>query len=243
MQLYPAIDIRDGRCVRLIQGDYDRETVFASDPVQMAQRWQSEGASGLHLVDLDGARDGTTCNLKPIEGIVQSIAIPCQLGGGIRNEQTIRTYLDIGINRLVVGTKAITDPQWLTEMTRKFPNKLLIGIDARDNRIATDGWKKTSSHSPLEFVAAMNDLPIAGVIYTDISRDGMLAGPNFKIMEQIRKIARVPLIASGGVTTVEDIVRLMSIGADGCIIGLALYEGKISLSEAIVTVEKQSSAS
>ena len=243
MRIFPAIDIRNGNCVRLVQGNYDRETIFGSNPVDMAQRWVSEGATGLHLVDLDGARDGTTANFDSIKQIAQSTKVPCQLGGGIRSQETIATYLEIGIERLVIGTKAVTDPDWFSEMTAAFPNKLLVGIDARNNKVATEGWEKTSTETPLDIASRVASLPIAGIIYTDISKDGMLAGPNLEAMKQMRDNVDVPVIASGGVTTLDDVGQLAAIGMDGCIIGLSLYEGKISLSEAIAVVEKQSSAS
>jgi phosphoribosylformimino-5-aminoimidazole carboxamide ribotide isomerase len=218
MLILPAIDLRGGQAVRLKQGDYNRETVYG-DPVEMAQRWVSAGGEYLHLVDLDGARDGKLVNQEAIASIVKAVGVPCELGGGIRDATTIKTLLDLGLQRLVVGTE--------------HPGVLALGIDARDGKVATDGWLETSETSAVDLAKQFEDLPVAAIIYTDISRDGMLQGANVSAMADMQQATRCPVIASGGVTTVEDVVQLAKIPMDGCIIGRALYEDTLSLQEAL----------
>jgi phosphoribosylformimino-5-aminoimidazole carboxamide ribotide isomerase len=234
MEVWPAIDLRGGNCVRLLQGDYRRETVFGHDPAAMAQRWVAEGAECLHLVDLDGARDGRSVNQAAIAAIVAAVSIPCELGGGIRDRQTIQEMLDLGLKRLVIGTKALKDPAWFHEMCQSFPGRLAVGIDARDGRVATDGWLSVSDVPAIQLAReiAVRE-PIAAIIYTDIARDGMMSGPNFAAMEQMQQAVDVPVVASGGVTTVEDVRRLAQAGLAGCIIGRTLYEGKLTLASAL----------
>lgn len=233
MQIWPAIDLRGGKCVRLKQGDYNRETIFADDPAAMARQWVEQGAQCLHLVDLDGARDGKPGNLTSVAAIVQAVSVPCELGGGIRSEETIGQLLELGLARLVIGTLAIKEPDWFRRMCRKFPGKLVLGIDARDGRVATDGWLQTSSLPATEVARQFETEPIAAIIYTDIATDGMMAGPNLPAMAEMQAAVRVPVVASGGVTTVHDVARLAETGVAGCIIGRALYEGTIRLPEAI----------
>ena len=239
MQIWPAIDIRGGRCVRLVQGDYDQETVYGFNPADMAVRFQADGATGLHLVDLDGARDGGNPNQKQIAEVVNEVNVPCQLGGGIRNEKTIRDYLDLGLSRLIVGTKALTDAAWLVEMCGKYPGKLLVAIDARDGRVSTDGWKKTSETNAVDLAQKISANAIAGIIYTDIAKDGMLGGPNITAMQEMVSAVDVPVIASGGVTTAEDVARLTTVGVEGCVVGRALYEGHLTLQNAMVAARKE----
>ena len=233
MQIWPAIDILEGRCVRLQQGDYQRETVFAEDPVAMAQHWVDQGAECLHLVDLDGARDGHVTNRHVIQAIVRAVPIPCELGGGIRDDATIEAWLEIGLHQLVVGTRALQDPDWFRRMARQFPGRLVLGIDARFGRVATDGWLKISEVSATELARAFQVEPLASIVYTDISKDGMLAGPNLEAMAEMKAAVTCPVIASGGVTAIEDVVRLAEVGLDGCIIGRALYEGRLTLPAAL----------
>ena len=237
MQVWPAIDLRGGNCVRLLQGDYGRETVFGRDPAAMARRWVAEGASCLHLVDLDGARDGRTANREAIEAIVSAVEVPCELGGGVRDERVIRDLLALGLARLVVGTRALKEPAWFRRMCRMFPDRLAVGIDARDGRVATDGWLETSEVSATELAGWFADDPVAAIIYTDIACDGMMSGPNLDAMAQMRAAVQVPVVASGGVTTAEDVRQLAAIGVDGCIIGRALYEGSLTLSEALAAAK------
>ena len=234
MQIWPAIDIRDGKCVRLTQGDYAQMTIYGDNPADMAQQFVANGATGLHIVDLDAARDGTSFNREAIGMIAREVKVPCQLGGGIRSAEVIADYLDRGVQRLVVGTKALTDPDWLAEMSRRYPGQLLVAIDARQGRVTTNGWLKTSDTMATDLARQIAGHPLAGIVYTDISRDGMMSGPNFVAMQEMADTVDVPLIASGGVTTREDIHRLVAMGLDGCVVGKALYEGRLSLADAML---------
>jgi phosphoribosylformimino-5-aminoimidazole carboxamide ribotide isomerase len=233
MQIWPAIDILDGQCVRLIQGDYGQKTVYGKFPSDMASRWVADGAKCLHLVDLNGARNGSNINRQAVQEIVSAVEIDCQLGGGIREEETIRDYLNIGVKRLVIGTRAHKDPVWFRSMCEKFPQRLLVGIDARDGMVATDGWTTTTNQSAKELAQQFARNPIAGLVFTDISRDGMMSGPNLDALKDIIQSVDVPVIASGGVTTIDDVKNLTHLGIVGCIIGKSLYEGKLTLAEAI----------
>ncbi len=233
MQILPAIDLRDGQCVRLRQGDYDQQTVFDHDPVAVARRWVTEGGEFLHLVDLDGAKDGRPVNGESVRAIVSAIDIPCQLGGGVRSEQTIRDWLDVGVERLVIGTKAVTEPDWFADMCRKFPNRLVLGLDARDGMLATEGWLETSDQRAVDAAERFAGLPIAAIVYTDIARDGMMQGANIPAMAAMQQAVDVPVIASGGVTNIDDVSQLAAVPMAGCIIGRALYEETLTLAAAI----------
>lgn len=239
MQIWPAIDLRGGKCVRLQQGDYCRETVFGEDPAAMARHWVSLGAECLHLVDLDGAREGRPANLASVEAIVRAVNVPCELGGGIRQETAIRELLDLGLARLVIGTLAMREPDWFRAMCQKFPGRLVLGIDARDGRVATDGWLETSSLAAVALAQQLASEPIAAIVYTDIAKDGMMAGPNVAAMAQMQAAVDRPVVASGGVTTKEDVAQLAAIPMAGCIIGRALYEGSLTLPEAIEAGKKR----
>ena len=236
MKIWPAVDIRGGQCVRLIQGDYDQETVYGANPADMAIRWASDGAGQIHLVDLDGARDGSTANRQAVAEIVNSVEVPCQLGGGIRDRVTVAEYLGLGVDRLVIGTKAQKDPDWLSAICKEFPERIVIGLDARSGMVATDGWLQTSDTPASELAKRYSKLPIAGIVYTDITRDGMLKGPNLEALIDIIDAVDVPVIASGGVTTSEDVTEIAKLGAAGCIIGRSLYEGKMTLADAMDAV-------
>lgn len=233
MELWPAIDIRDGKCVRLCQGDFAREIVYAQDPVQMARHWCGLGAKRLHVVDLDGARAGELVNLPVVRRIIEAVSVPCQLGGGIRHRETIRALLSVGVARLVVGTRAVKDPEWFRQMCAEFPGRLVLGIDAREGWVATDGWTQTGEISAVSLAKSFEDAPLAGIVYTDIARDGMLKGVNVTAMAEMQRAVRIPVIASGGVTTLDDIRALRQAGLAGCILGRALYEGRINLPEAL----------
>lgn len=233
MLLYPAIDIRDGKCVRLIKGDYDRETIYGESPAAMAEQWESEGAKIIHVVDLDAARDGTPMNLMAIEAILKRVHVPVQLGGGIRDEAIIERYTNLGVSRLVVGTRAVKDPEWFAAMAERFPRRLVAGIDARDDNVATDGWIESSGVSPIDIAKQLESLPIAGIVYTDIAKDGMLQGPNLEAMSRMATAIAAPVIASGGVTEAKDIADLKAAGVAGCIVGRALYEGRLTLKDAL----------
>jgi phosphoribosylformimino-5-aminoimidazole carboxamide ribotide isomerase len=238
MQIWPAIDLRGGKCVRLRQGDYQRETVYGDDPAEMARRWVSEGATCLHLVDLDGARDGAAANLQAVKAILAAVHVPCELGGGIRDEEAIEQLLNLGLARLVIGTLALKEPDWFRGVARKFPGQLALGIDAKSGLVATDGWLKTSTTRAVELARQFAGEPLAAIIYTDIARDGMLQGPNLEAMAEMNAAADVDVIASGGVTTADDVRKLAAIGMAGCIVGRALYEGTLKLGDALAAADK-----
>lgn len=233
MEIWPAIDLRGGKCVRLKQGDYGRETVFGEDPAAMAQHWCQQGARRIHLVDLDGARDGRPGNLESVRAILAAAKVPCELGGGIRNEETIEELLDLGLTRLVVGTLALKEPDWFRQMCMRFPGRLVLGIDARGGRVATDGWLQTSDVPAVDMARQFAESPLAAIVYTDIATDGMLTGPNVAAMAEMQAAVSVPVVASGGVSRRDDVVRLAEAGLAGCIIGRALYEGTLTLPEAL----------
>ncbi len=233
MEIWPAIDLRGGKCVRLKQGDYGRETVFGEDPAAMAQHWCQQGARRMHLVDLDGARDGRPGNLESVRSILAAAKVPCELGGGIRNEETIEELLDLGLTRLVVGTLALKEPDWFCRMCLRFPGRLVLGIDARGGRVATDGWLQTSDVPAVDMARQFAESPLAAIVYTDIATDGMLTGPNVAAMAEMQAAVSVPVVASGGVSRRDDVVRLAEAGLAGCIIGRALYEGTLTLPEAL----------
>lgn len=233
MLILPAIDLRGGQCVRLRQGDYDRETVFGDDPATMARRWVEQGARYLHLVDLDGARQGHPVNGESVRRIVEAAGVPCQLGGGLRTEEHVAEALRWGVSRVILGTRALQDPDGCAALCQRFPGQVALGIDARGGRVATRGWLHESEITALELARRCADWPLAALIYTDISRDGMLEGPNVEATAELARAVAVPVIASGGVTTLEDVGRLAQCGLAGCIIGRALYEGRIDLAAAL----------
>jgi len=241
MQILPAIDLRGGKCVRLRQGDYDQETVFGDNPVEMARRWADEGAERLHLVDLDGAKQGAPVNTEVVRRIVSELGIPCQLGGGIRNEESIVQLLDdVGIDRVIVGTAALKEPDWFKSMCAKYPGRLVLGLDARDSRVATEGWLEVSDVSAIDLAKQYTDVELAAVVYTNIANDGMMQGVDQQTIDDMVQLAEMglPVIASGGVTTMEDVERLTEVSRTqpnlvGAIIGRAIYEGEILVSEAV----------
>ena len=235
MFLYPAIDLRGGRCVRLRQGDYSQETVFAENPVEVAHRWRREGADRLHVVDLDGARSGHPVHGEIVRQIVRS-GLPVQLGGGLRNEQDIAMAFEWGVRWVVLGTRALHDPAWLREMAERWPQQIVLGLDARDGYVATEGWLNVSRCRAVDLLQGLRGVPLAAVVYTDIRRDGMLSGPNEIALAEIRAASSWPVIASGGISTLDDLRRLHQAGVWGCIIGRALYEGTIRLPEALAVV-------
>ncbi len=237
MQIWPAIDLRAGKCVRLRQGDYAQETIFDDDPVAVARRFQEAGAKHLHLVDLDGAREGSLVNLPAVQEVVAAVDMECELGGGVRDDQAIARLLECGLSRLVVGTSAIKRPDWFRQACRDFPHRLVLGIDARDGKVATEGWLETSDALATDLAAQFSGEPIAAIVYTDIATDGMMAGPNLLAMREMQQAVDFPVVASGGVTTLEDVRALAEAGLAGCIIGRALYEEAIELSEAIAVAE------
>jgi phosphoribosylformimino-5-aminoimidazole carboxamide ribotide isomerase len=239
MQVWPAIDLRGGKCVRLRQGDYERETVFAENPAAVARQFADDGARHLHVVDLEGAREGLPINLPSVQEILEAVDIQVELGGGIRDEQSIRELLDFGLDRLVIGTSALREPDWFRQACRQFPGKLVLGIDARDGLAATDGWLETSKVTALDLARQFADEPMAAIIYTDIATDGMMAGPNLPAIAAMQAAVDIPIVASGGVTTTDDVARLAAVGVAGCIIGRALYEGTLRLADALRAADAQ----
>jgi phosphoribosylformimino-5-aminoimidazole carboxamide ribotide isomerase len=231
--IYPAIDLRGGRCVRLRQGDYNQETVFGDDPADMARRWVGQGAAYLHLVDLDGARQGNPVNGPGVQAIVRAAGVPCQLGGGLRTEADVDEALGWGVSRVILGTRALREPDWLKGLCARRPDRIVLGIDARDGLVATEGWREVSRTPALDFARQCAGWPLAALVYTDVSRDGMLQGPNLSALAEMARAVPFPVIASGGVTTVDDVRRLARLGLAGCIIGRALYEGRLDLRSAL----------
>jgi phosphoribosylformimino-5-aminoimidazole carboxamide ribotide isomerase len=237
MLLIPAIDLKDGRCVRLRQGDMDDATVFADDPVAVARTWLERGARRLHLVDLNGAVSGRPRNEGVIREILDEIAgrIPVQLGGGIRDLDTIERYLDGGLSYVIIGTAAVKNPGFLHDACGAFPGQIIVGLDAKDGRVATDGWSKLTKHDVVDLARKFEDYGVEGVIYTDIGRDGMLTGVNIEATVRLAQALKVPVIASGGIAGIEDIDRLCEVedeGVEGAILGRALYEGKLDFAAA-----------
>ena len=233
MLVIPAIDLRDGKCVRLKQGDYAQETIYSDFPWMMALDWANQGAQYLHLVDLDGAKTGRIENSTAIKGILDKVKVPCELGGGIRDEKTVSEALSWGLDRVIIGTKAIQDPQWLYNRAIAFPGKIALGIDAKDGKIAVAGWLEVSQITVEQFLDKVNDWPLAAIIYTDISKDGMLSGPNVETTARLASKANSLVIASGGVSTSADIKNLKVAGVKACIVGKALYDGKMTLADAL----------
>ncbi|GAE88304.1 1-(5-phosphoribosyl)-5-[(5-phosphoribosylamino)methylideneamino]imidazole-4-carboxamide isomerase [Acetivibrio straminisolvens] len=233
MIIYPAVDIKDGRCVRLVQGEFDKVTVYSDDPVEMGLKWEKMGAEYLHVVDLDGARTGNVHNTPIISEMAVKLGIPVQLGGGIRTIETIETLLCKGIHRVILGTSAVKNPELVKQALKTFESSIVIGIDAKDGMVAIEGWAKTSEFTAIGFAKKMEELGAKTIIYTDISRDGMLAGPNLKAMEEMVKAVNIEVIASGGVSNLEDIRNLKNVGVSGVIVGKALYTGSLDLKEAI----------
>ena len=241
MQLLPAIDLRNGKCVRLRQGDYAQETVFSDDPAEMARRFVAAGAERLHLVDLDGAKAGRPVNHEVVRQIVTAAGVPCQMGGGLRDADSIRLLLDdVGVERAIIGTAALKRPDWFREMAARWPGRLCLGIDARDSMVATEGWLDVSQTPAIDLARDMADLPLAALIYTNIANDGMLQGIDERTIDDLCALADlgVPTIASGGVTTIDDVRRLRT-AANGhphlvaAIVGRALYEGTLDLKAAL----------
>jgi len=233
MYIVPAIDLRGGKCVRLIQGDYHRQINYEDNPVKQAQIFIDQGAEWVHIVDLDGAKVGRPVNTATISAIATLGKLKIEVGGGLRHEQDIKILLDLGIERVIIGTQAVNDFEWFADMTDRFPEQIALGLDARGSHVVTAGWGVENPKSLLELAAEASRLPIAAIIYTDVTKDGMLAGPNLERTKTLIRTVATPVVASGGVTTVEDIKNLVSINAAGAIIGRALYENTITLPDAI----------
>ena len=235
MILYPAIDLKDGQCVRLYKGAMEQATVFNDDPAAQARAFADQGAEWLHLVDLNGAFAGKPVNAAAVEGILAAVSIPCQLGGGIRDMATIEAWLSKGLRRVILGTVAVENPALVREAARAFPGQVAVGIDARNGRVATKGWAEETDVQVTELAKAFEDAGVAAIIYTDIDRDGAMQGPNVTATADLARATSIPVIASGGVSSLADLVALKDSGAplDGAISGRALYDGKLDLAEAL----------
>lgn len=232
MIVIPAIDLKDGKCVRLVQGDYAAVTVFSDDPVQMARHWESQGAEWLHVVDLDGAATGEVQNGDLIRQMAQAIAMPIELGGGIRTEAAVEAALGLGVQRVILGTAAIDDPSLVRGFCQRWGERIVVGIDARSGMAATHGWMRTSATKAIDLALQMQRLGVPRIIYTDIARDGTLSQPNYDAVQEMVISLDIPVIASGGVSQLEHVRRLMQIGVEGVIVGKALYTGALRFPEA-----------
>lgn len=238
MEVIPAIDLLAGRCVRLYQGDYEQSQIFNENPLEVALQWESQGATRLHLVDLDGAKEGTTVNLDVIRSIVQHLTIPVQVGGGLRDRTSVERLFALGVERSIVGTVAVDNPELVQELCEAYPYKIAVGIDARNGKVATKGWLETSTVEATDLAQRISD-KAAAIIYTDISRDGTLVGPNLESLRELAQVSKIPVIASGGISSLTDLLSLLSLeslGVTGVIVGKALYTGKVDLKEAIGSI-------
>ena len=239
MEVIPAIDLLEGRCVRLYQGDYAQAETFDENPVLVARQWAEQGATRLHVVDLDGAKAGHPVNLQGIEAIVRAVDVPVQVGGGLRDRNSAATLLKLGVQRVILGTVAVEQPTLVRELCQEFPDQIVVGIDARNGLVATRGWLETSERSAIDLAQQMADFGIAAIIYTDIHRDGTLQGPNLAALRELVSHVSVPVIASGGMSSVTDLLSLLALeplGVVGAIVGRALYTGDIDLKEALRAV-------
>ncbi len=239
MNVIPAIDILDGRCVRLYQGDYSQSQTFNENPVEVAKQWADQGATRIHLVDLDGAKAGQPVNQKTIEAIVKAIDVPVQLGGGLRNYASVASVLALGVERAILGTVAVEQPELVGQLCQEFPGQIVVGIDARNGKVATKGWLETSEVLATDLADRMAKLGVAAIVYTDIQRDGTMAGPNIPALRELARAVAIPTIASGGISSITDLLSLLAlepVGVKGAIVGRALYTGDIILKEAIQAV-------
>jgi len=236
MEIIPAIDLLEGRCVRLYQGDYEKSQIFSENPVEVAKMWVEQGATRLHLVDLDGAKAGKIVNLAAIEAISNAVSVPIEVGGGLRDRPSVEQLFNIGVDWAILGTVAVEQPQLVQELCQQFPQQIIIGIDARNGLVATRGWLETSEILATQLAVQMQELGAAAIIYTDINRDGTLTGPNLEALRELTGAISIPIIASGGVSSVIDLLSLLSLeaqGVEGVIVGKALYTGDITIKEAL----------
>jgi phosphoribosylformimino-5-aminoimidazole carboxamide ribotide isomerase len=241
MIVLPAIDLKDGQCVRLEQGLMEKDTVYSDDPAAMARHWQDEGGEFLHLVDLDGAFAGVPKNREAIEAIVAAVDIPTELGGGIRDLETIEAYLKLGISRVILGTVAKENPELVAEACRRFPGQIVVGIDAKNGLVAVRGWAEVTEKKAIDLAREMEAFGVTAIIYTDIARDGMMQGPNLEATAALAEAISIPVIASGGVSSLDDIRNLLQIeasGIEGVITGKAIYSGALNLREAVALTKK-----
>jgi phosphoribosylformimino-5-aminoimidazole carboxamide ribotide isomerase len=236
VEVIPAIDLRGGRCVRLYQGDYDKETVFSDDPVATAQRWVEQGASRLHIVDLDGARDGTQANASAARGVIDAVDVPVQVAGGVRDIATVERWIGAGADRVVLGTAAVQDPTFAGEASKRYGERIAVSLDGRDGYFAARGWTEQSDQRIDDLMRTFAELGVQRFVYTDIAVDGTLTEPNFAAIQALLDATGTKLIAAGGVATTEHLVRLARVGVEGAIVGMALYEGRVQLAEALAAV-------
>ncbi|MBE9059385.1 1-(5-phosphoribosyl)-5-[(5-phosphoribosylamino)methylideneamino]imidazole-4-carboxamide isomerase [cf. Phormidesmis sp. LEGE 11477] len=239
MDVIPAIDLLEGRCVRLFQGDYEKSQVFNENPVEVAKQWEAEGATRLHLVDLDGAKAGKPENWQAIEAIAAAVSLPIQVGGGLRDADRVSALFDLGVQYAILGTAAVENPELVGQLSSQFPERILVGIDAREGKVATRGWLETSEVMAIDLAKQMEAQGAAAVIYTDIKRDGTLKGPNLDALRELATAIKIPVVASGGVSSISDLMRLLGLvpaGVSGVIVGKALYTGDIFLEDAIKAV-------
>ena len=236
MLIIPAVDIKDGKCVRLLQGRMDNETVYSDDPDTMALKWARLGARLIHVIDLDGAFAKSPQNTESIRKILEAVDVPIQLGGGIRNEDTVHMYLEMGVKRVIIGTGAIKKPEFVKKVCKTYPGQIVVGIDARNGKVAIDGWTETTRIEALELAQEFEDCGVAAINFTDIHRDGMQTGPNLDATRRLAEAVSIPVVASGGVSSIKDVKNLLPLeraGVTGVIIGKALYSGKLDLKEAL----------
>ena len=240
MEIIPAIDLHGGNCVRLLRGERDRETVYSTNPAEIGLQWQKAGAKRLHMVDLDGAFEGRRINAAAIQAVASALTIPIQLGGGNRNIEIIRETFAYGVTKIILGTVAVQEPDFVRRLVEEYGERIIVGIDARDGMVAVQGWTMSSSVKAVDLALQMQELGVAEIIYTDISRDGTLEGPNFTALKEMAEAISIPLIASGGVSSLDDLFRLRDmehLGIPAAIVGQALYTGKIDLQETIQTMQ------
>ena len=240
MLVIPAIDLKDGRCVRLRQGNMAAETVYSDDVASVAGKWQQAGATVIHVVDLNGAVNGEPQNLPQIEAVIKTVSVKVQIGGGIRNLDTLRRYLNAGVSRVVLGTAALTDREFLEQACKEFPRRILLGLDARDGNVAVKGWTAVSDTKAIDLLKELSGYAIGAVIYTDISRDGMLSGPNLPALKEVVEYSSFPVIASGGISSVKDLKAVQALGPriEGAIVGKALYDGQLDYRTAVAALHE-----
>jgi len=233
----PAVDIRGGRCVRLREGRADAETVYFDDPLEAARLWASAGARLIHVVDLDGAFEGQPVNFGLVAEIARALEVPVEVGGGVRSEETVERYLGAGVERVVIGTRALREPGWFAALCRRFPGRVVAGVDARGGKVAVEGWAETSQVDAIEFARRLDEARPRAIIFTDVATDGTMKGPNLRALERLLEVVATPVVASGGIASLEDVRRVAALGAEGMIIGKALFDGAFSLAEAIAAAE------
>lgn len=240
MKLFPAIDLKDGKCVRLKQGDFNNVKVYSENPIQIAKQFEQEGSTNLHVVDLDGARTGNSLNKETIKNIIEETNLSVQVGGGIRTMESIEGWIQCGVNRVILGTIALENQEFVKQAIQKFDEKIAIGVDAKDAKVATNGWENVSNMDSLTFCEQLKTIGVKTIIYTDISKDGMLSGPNLEVYKKLIDLDDVNIIASGGIGSLKDLKDLVKIGVYGAITGKALYEGKFTLKEAFLCLQEES---